>query len=124
MRGPGTKCLHGPGLQALSHAIDPALDTINEPKRSQGGVPDFLFQRSAIPIGWAEAKDIDKDVIQLKGTSVEQRRQLRAFTPDLLHTNGVDLEFICKGHQVHLIPADDSPPGLGPPGTRPARRLC
>ena len=30
-------------------------------------MPDFLFQRGDVPVGWCEAKDVDKDVIKLKG---------------------------------------------------------
>ncbi len=38
-------------------------------------MPDFLFQRNGVAFGWAEAKNIDKDVIKLKGYSIEQRKR-------------------------------------------------
>ena len=90
--GQATEHSYRPALQALFRAIDPALDVIDEPKKSEGGMPDVLFRRNAISIGWAEAKDLDKDVIRLKGYSVEQRRRYEAAYLNLLYTNGVDSE--------------------------------
>ena len=110
--GQATEHSYRPALQTLFRSVDPALDVINEPKKSEGGMPDFLFQRNAISIGWAEAKDIDKDVIRLKGYSVEQRRRYEAAYPNLLYTNGVDFEFIRSGEPVHLVSIADFAPGL------------
>lgn len=53
--GHATEHSYRPALHALFASIDPALDVINEPKRSEGGMPDFLFARNAIAVGWAEA---------------------------------------------------------------------
>ena len=79
--GQATGHSYRPTLQALFESIDPALTVINEPKKSEAGMPDFLFQRAGVPVGWAEAKDIDKDVIRLKGYSVDQRRATPLVTP-------------------------------------------
>jgi hypothetical protein len=65
--GQATEHSYRPALEALFRSIDPALTVINEPKKSEAGMPDFLFKPNGIPFGWAEAKDIDKDVIKLKG---------------------------------------------------------
>lgn len=59
-------------LQGLFESIDSSLTIINEAKQSEGGMPDFLFLRGEITFGWAEAKNVDKDVIRLKGYSVDQ----------------------------------------------------
>jgi hypothetical protein len=72
--GQATEHSYRPALHALFESIDPKLTVVNEPKKSEAGMPDFLFQRGDIPVGWAEAKDIDKDVIKLKGYSTEQRK--------------------------------------------------
>lgn len=97
--GQATEHSYRPALQSLFQSIDPALDVINEPKKSEAGMPDFLFQRGQIPVGWAEAKDIDKDVIKLKGYSIEQRKRYEKAYPNLIYTNGVDFEFIREGQK-------------------------
>ncbi|MBX7133143.1 MAG: N-6 DNA methylase, partial [Fimbriimonadaceae bacterium] len=76
--------------------------------------PYFMFQRDGVPIGWAEAKDIDKDVIKLKGYSVEQRKRYEAAYPNLIYTNGVDFEFIRDGEPVHFVSIADFLMGLQP----------
>ena len=73
--GQATEHSYRPALPSLFESIDPALTVINEPKKSDAGMPDFLFQRGTIPLGWCEAKDIDKDVIKLKGYSIEQSKR-------------------------------------------------
>jgi len=96
LTGQATEHSYRPALTALFQSIDPALTVINEPKKSEAGMPDFLFQRGDIPFGWAEAKDVNKDVIRLKGYSIEQRKRYEKAYPNLIYTNGVDFEFIGK----------------------------
>ena len=95
--GQATEHSYRAPLEKLFQSIDPEIEVINEPKRSEGGMPDFLFQRKGVAFGWAEAKDIDKDVIKLKGYSVEQRKRYENAYPNLLYTNGVDFKFIREG---------------------------
>lgn len=59
--GQATEHSYRPALQALFESVDPQLTIINEPKKSEAGMPDFLFRHGDIDIGWVEAKDIDKD---------------------------------------------------------------
>ena len=101
--GHATEHSYRPALHALFKSIDPALTVINEPKKSEAGMPDFLFQRGDIPLGWAEAKDIDKNVIKLKGYSIEQRKRYEKAFPNLIYTNGVDFEFIREGEPIHFV---------------------
>lgn len=112
--GHATEHSYRPALNDLFQSIDPSLTVINEPKQSEGGMPDFMFQRDGVPIGWAEAKDIDKDVIKLKGYSVEQRKRYEAAYPNLIYTNGVDFEFIRDGEPVHFVSIADFLMGLQP----------
>lgn len=112
--GQATEHSYRPALQALFESIDPELNVINEPKKSEAGMPDFLFERDRVPFGWAEAKDIDKDVIRLKGYSVEQRKRYEAAYPNLIYTNGVDFEFIREGTSVHFVSIADFLMGLQP----------
>lgn len=110
--GQATEHSYRGALESLFQSIDPALEVVNEPKRSEAGMPDFLFQRNGVPIGWAEAKDIDKDVIRLEGYSVEQRRRYEKAFPNLIYTNGVDFEFIREGQSVHFVSIADFLMGL------------
>ncbi|WP_205007894.1 type ISP restriction/modification enzyme [Sphingosinithalassobacter portus] len=112
--GQATEHSYRPALQALFENIDPDITVINEPKKSEAGMPDFLFERNGVPFGWAEAKDIDKDVIKLKGYSVEQRKRYEKAYPNLLYTNGVDFEFIREGESVHFVSIADFVMGLQP----------
>lgn len=112
--GRATEHSYRPALYALFQSIDAKLTVINEPKQSEGGMPDFMFQRHGVPIGWAEAKDIDKDVIKLKGYSVDQRKRYEAAYPNLIYTNGVDFEFLRDGEQVHFVSIAEFQPGLPP----------
>ena len=106
-------------LEGLFQSIDPAIEVINEPKRSEGGMPDFLFQRDGVAFGWCEAKDIDKDVIKLKGYSVEQRKRYENAYPNLIYTNGVDFQFIRDKQVVHLTSIADFMGDLGGLQPRP-----
>ena len=118
LSGQATELSYRSALEALFQSIDPAISVINEPKKSEAGMPDFLFQRGDIPIGWAEAKDIDKDVIKLKGYSIEQRKRYERAFPNLIYTNGVDFEFIREGASVHFVSIADFLMGMKP---RPER---
>lgn len=101
--GHATEHSYRPALHALFRSIDPKLTVVNEAKQSEAGIPDFLFLRGDIPIGWAEAKDIDKDIIRLKGYSIAQRKRYEKAYPNLIYTNGVDFEFIREGESVHFV---------------------
>lgn len=66
-----------------------------------------------MPFGWAEAKDV-KDVIKLKGYSIEQRKRYEKAYPNLIYTNGVEFEFIREGQSVHFVSIADFLMGLQP----------
>ena len=55
--GHATEHSYRPALHALFKSIDPAVTVINEPKKSEGGMPDFLFNRGEIPEAGLAAKD-------------------------------------------------------------------
>lgn len=112
--GHATEHSYRPALYELFQSIDSKLTVVNEPKKSEAGMPDFLFERDGVPIGWAEAKDVDKDVVKLTGYSVEQRKRYEKAYPNLLYTNGVDFEFIREGVSVHFVSIADFVMGLQP----------
>ena len=98
--GQATEHSYRPALEALFSSIDPTLTVINEPKKTDAGMPDFLFQHGDVPVGWCEAKDVDKDVIKLEGYSSEQRKRYTGAFPNLIYTNVVDFKFIRTGEKV------------------------
>ena len=115
--GQATEHSYRPALHALFESIDPKLTVINEPKKSEGGMPDFLFQRGDVPFGWAEAKDIDKDVIKLKGYSKEQRKRYEAAYPNLIYPPSPEVfrhisekgEQLRRLHLMELAAIGDTP---------------
>lgn len=94
--GQATEHSHRLALERLFQSIDPALSIINEPKRSEAGRADVIFQRQDVPVGWVEAKDVDKDIIKLKGCFRKQRQRYENALSNLMYSNGVDWEFIRK----------------------------
>jgi hypothetical protein len=111
--GQASEHSYRPAIQKLFASIDAGLTVINEPKKSDAGMPDFMFQRGDVPIGWTECKDIDKDVLRLKGYSIEQRKRYEKAFSNLIYTNGVDFEFIREGEPVHFVSIADFMGQLG-----------
>lgn len=112
--GDASEQSYRPALARLFASIDPAIIVLNEAKGTDAGTPDFLFKRGDVPIGWCEAKNVDKDVIRLKGYSIDQRKRYERAFPNLIYTNAVDFEFIREGAQVHFVSIADFLMGLQP----------
>lgn len=116
--GVATEHSYRPALLGLFQSIDSALTVVNEPKKAAVGAPDFIFSRGDVPIGWCEAKDLDKDIVKLRDYSKEQKERYKRGLPNLLYTNGLDFEFIRDGERTALITIADY--GFGLPA-RPDR---
>lgn len=99
--------------QALEHAYRPALEklmesfpdtrAINEPKRSQHGAPDFVFQKKSNPRilqGYAEAKDLDVNLDKVEKT--EQMDRYRGYS-NLILTNYLEFRFFRNGEKYRTI---------------------
>lgn len=99
--------------QAREHAYRPILeslmksftdvDAVNEPKRSAYGNPDLVFLKKshqAIILGYAEAKDIDKDL-----DKVEKSEQLHRYSgyENLYLTNYLEFRFYQNGNRYQSI---------------------
>ncbi|WP_270374911.1 type ISP restriction/modification enzyme [Marinicauda sp. Alg238-R41] len=110
--GEATEHSYRPALEFLFKTLDDGLTVVNEPKRTDFGAPDFIFQRDGVPIGYCEAKDIDKDIRALKGYSVEQKQRYLAGFPNLLYTNGVDFDFYRDQELIRSISIADFLMGL------------
>lgn len=98
---------------AGEHAYRPALyhlmashadvEAVNDPKKSEHGAPDFVFQRESnrdIILGYAEAKDIDKEL-----SKVEKSEQMKRYAGyrNLFLTNYLDFRFYADGEMYKSI---------------------
>ena len=112
--GQATEHSYRPALEALFRSIDPTLEVINEPRRVDVGAPDFVFNRDGVSVGWAEAKDIGKDITRFKSNdySKEQKERYRKGLPNLIYTNGIDFEFFREGERINFISIADLLPTL------------
>jgi len=99
--------------QAQEHAYRPAFErlmesfpdtrAINEPKRSEHGAPDFVFQKISSPRilkGYAEAKDLNGDLDKEEKTNQMQR--YRGYS-NLILTNYLEFRFFRNGEKYRTI---------------------
>ncbi|MDD9818800.1 MAG: N-6 DNA methylase [Gammaproteobacteria bacterium] len=49
-------------LETLMRALLPGVAITNEPSRVECGAPDYVLTRNTIPLGYIEAKDVDKSL--------------------------------------------------------------
>ena len=91
-----------PALQRLMESFDD-VTAVNDPKRSEHGNPDFVFLKKSNPSiirGYAEAKDVDKDL------DVEERsEQMERYSgyANLYLTNYLEFRFFRNGEKYKTI---------------------
>ena len=91
-----------PALQRLMSSFDDVI-VINEPKRSEHGSPDFVFQKKSNPRilkGYAEAKDINIDLDKTEKSEQLQRYQAYA---NLFLTDYLEFRFFRNGEKYQTI---------------------
>lgn len=91
-----------PALQRLMRSFDD-VEAINDPKQSEHGAPDFIFQRLSsrdIILGYAEAKDVDVNL-----DKVEQSDQMKRYAgyQNLYLTDYLEFRFYTDGEHVKTI---------------------
>lgn len=77
------------------------VQAINEPRRQQCGAPDYIIQKKNIPIGYIEAKDIDKHLDTVDKS--EQLARYKASLDNLILTNYLEFWFYVNGEHVDTI---------------------
>ncbi len=77
------------------------IQAINEPRRQKCGAPDYIIQKKNIPIGYIEAKDIDKSLDTIDKT--EQLDRYKASLDNLILTNYLEFWFYKNGEHVDTI---------------------
>lgn len=77
------------------------VQAINEPRRQQCGAPDYIIQKKNIPIGYIEAKDIDKHLDTVDKS--EQLARYKASLDNLILTNYLEFWFYVNGEHVDTV---------------------
>ena len=92
-------------LQDFIERTVTGVQAINEPRRQKCGAPDYIIQKKNIPIGYIEAKDIDKslDIIEKS----EQLDRYKASLDNLILTNYLEFRFFVSGQKVDTVKVAD-----------------
>ena len=99
--GHATEHTYRPALQALLESVIPGVLVTNEPKQIDCGAPDFVLTRNHIPLGYVEAKDIDKNL-----DDKIHHAQLARYTEsldNLLFTNYREFRLIRNAKRVATV---------------------
>ena len=97
-KGDATEHTHRPALKTLIENSVKGIEATNEPKSTEReNKPDYIIRKGASIIGFAEAKDIGKD---LKATlkTPQLKRYIEAL-PNLIVTNYLDFVWIVGGEK-------------------------
>ncbi len=84
-------------LQELIENTVKGIQAINEPRRQKCGAPDYIIQKKNIPIGYIEAKDIDKDLDRIEND--EQLTRYKKSLDNLILTNYLEFRFFYYGEK-------------------------
>ena len=88
-------------LQSLFERLMPDVRAINEPSHMRCGAPDFVMMRRGVPFGFAEAKDVDKNLDSADYT--EQFTRYRNSLNNLIITNYLEFRFFRDGEEVARV---------------------
>jgi len=92
-------------LQKLLQALLPGVDITNEPGMiMEGGAPDYVLARKSIPLGYVEAKNIDKSLDD-KLFSEQFNRYLQSLD-NLIFTNYIEFRFHRDGDTKPVAEVD------------------
>ena len=82
-------------LQKLMQELLPAVHTTNEPRRIECGAPDYVLTHNDIPLGYIEAKDLDKSLDD-KAHHAQLKRYVESLD-NLIFTNYLEFRFYRDG---------------------------
>lgn len=107
--GEATEHSYRPALQRLLEQVATDFTIINEPKRKKYGMPDFVVEKSGVPIGHVECKDIGANLDNV--IKEEQLVRYLNALPNLLLTDYISFRWYHNGElriEAHLARhADD-----------------
>ena len=93
--GNATEHTYRPALQSLLEAMLPGIKVTNEPKQIECGAPDYVLTRNNIPLGYIEAKDLNKDLDDK--AHAEQLKRYTESLGNLIFTNYLEFRFFRDG---------------------------
>ena len=99
--GISTEHSHRGSLQSLLCNLYPEYVVTNEPRRIEGGAPDYVVSKSRIPVGYIEAKDINKNL-----PVVERGEQLDRYLSaldNLILTDYLEFRFYRNGERIAVL---------------------
>ena len=99
--GDATEHTYRPALKGLLESVIPGVLVTNEPRQIDCGAPDFVLTRSNIPLGYIEAKDIDKNL-----DDKIYKEQLSRYTKsldNLIFTNYREFRLFKSGQRVNTV---------------------
>ncbi|MFH1891819.1 MAG: type ISP restriction/modification enzyme [Candidatus Zixiibacteriota bacterium] len=93
--GRATEHSYRPALKSLLEALSNEISATNEPKRERCGAPDFIVTRGHTPLGYVEAKDIDKNLDEVE-KSEQMARYLDGLS-NLILTDYLEFRWFERG---------------------------
>ncbi len=92
-----------PALKILFETLEPSIHAANEPKRSEHGAPDFIFQDTQnknFIRGYAETKDLNVDL-----DKVEKSEQMKRYLEyhNIILTNYLEFRFFQNGEKYQTV---------------------
>jgi hypothetical protein len=110
--GNATEHTHRPALKALLESIDLHLTATNEPKRIACGAPDYIITRAGLTIGYIEAKDVGKSLVETERT--DQLKRYRRALDNLILTDHLEFRWYVDGElqqEARLAQPQSGPSG-------------
>ena len=92
-------------LQEFIERTVQGVQAVNEPRRQKCGAPDYIIQKRSIPIGYIEAKDIDKNLDAAEKT--EQLVRYKSSLGRLILTNYLEFRFFIDGSLIDTVKIAD-----------------
>ena len=94
--GQATEHSYRPAVKALLEALGgDGVSATNEPAQASYGAPDFIVERSGVPVGHVECKDVGADLEAAQES--EQLRRYRDALPNLILTDQCRFRWYVNG---------------------------
>lgn len=95
--GGATEHTHRPALKRLIETAARGVTATNEPKRVECGAPDLVLQRSHVPLGYIETKDVPISLDDEEAS--EQMDRYRGSLGNLILTNYLEFRWYVLGEK-------------------------